>query len=201
MQPLRSAGFQMNPLKCAQRPERRAGDFGKAEIDLSYFVSRALTGVGDGNFSDNRVTRSYWTAGNGKSAISECGVTQAVTKWIERRPFEVAIGAALHRVILKGRQLSYILVEGDGQGSGGVVAAREGFSHGGAALFAGIPGFEDSVGVSRGPMDAEGAAIGEHYDQWLARGGHGFQQLLLGFGKVEAGAGAALEAFLVYLHL
>ena len=55
--------------------------------------------------------------------------------------------------------------------------------------------------MSCGPVNAEGAAVGEHHDKRLACGGHGFQKRLFRPGQVEAGAVAAREAFLVHFHL
>jgi hypothetical protein len=52
-----------------------------------------------------------------------------------------------------------------------------------------------------GPVDSQGAAVGENHDQRLAGGGYCFKQILLGFGQVEAGAVASLEAGLVTGHL
>ncbi len=129
--------------------------------------------------------------GAGEFAVGECGVTEAVAEGIERSALEVAVGAALHRVILEGRQLAYVLVKGDGEAAGGIVLAGESLGHGRAALFARIPGFEDGVGVVLGPVDAERAAVGEDNHQRLAGGGHSFKQFLLGLGQVDAGAVAA----------
>ena len=92
-------------------------------------------------------------------------------------------------------------VEGDGQAAGGIVLAAEGFGDGCASLFAGVPGFEDCVGVVFGPVDAEGAAVHEHDDQRLAGGRHCFEQFLLGLGQIEAGAIATFEAFFADGHL
>src|ERR1035437_7472015 len=63
-QALRSAGIETNALEGAQCPERRAGYLRKAEIELSYFVARALAGISDSNFRHQRATRSYRVIGD-----------------------------------------------------------------------------------------------------------------------------------------
>ena len=88
-----------------------------------------------------------------------------------------------------------------GQAAGGIVVAGEGFGDGGAAFFAGIPGFEDGGGVLLRPVDGEGAAVLQNDDERLAGGGDGFEKLLLRGGQVDAGAVAAGEAFEVDGHL
>ena len=70
-----------------------------------------------------------------------------------------------------------------------------------AAFFAGVPRFENRVGVLLGPVHAERAAVRQHHDQRLAGCGDRFEQVLFGLGQIEAGAVAALEAFFVDLHL
>ena len=116
-------------------------------------------------------------------------------------PVEVAIGAALHRVVLKWRKLVDALVERDRQAACGIVFAGKRFGHSGAALFAGIPRIENRVGVFVGPVHGERAAVGEDKDDGLAGGGHRFKQVLFGLGKIDAGAVAAFEAGYAHLHL
>ena len=52
-----------------------------------------------------------------------------------------------------------------------------------------------------GPVEGDGAAALQNHDERLAGGGHGFQQLLLRRGQVDAGAVAAFEAVDLDPHL
>ena len=62
-------------------------------------------------------------AGSVRPAIGKLRVAQPVAEGIERRAFEVAVGAALHRVIFERRQLVDALVESYRQPARGIVAA------------------------------------------------------------------------------
>ena len=68
-------------------------------------------------------------------------------------------------------------IEGERKAAGGIVVAGERFGDGGAALFAGIPGFENGVGVLLGPVDGEGAAVLQDDDQRLAGGGDSLREV------------------------
>jgi len=92
----------------------------------------------------------------------EGGVGEAVAEGEERLFGEVTIGAVGHGVAGERRELCDGFVEGDGETAGGIVVAGENVGDGGAAFFAGIPGFEDSGGVFIGPIDGEGAAVGQN---------------------------------------
>src|SRR5262249_24334450 len=100
-----------------------------------------------------------------------------------------------------GGQLVEAGVEGDGETAGRVVGSGEGFGDGLRAAVAGIPGFEDGVGVLLGPGDCEGGAVHEDYDEGFAGGFGGFKELLLGGGQGDVGAVASGEARDVHGHL
>ena len=173
---------------------RSARHIGEAQIELRHFVAGDLPGIGHRNIGGKWIAGLDGVGRHGQSAVSEGGVTQAVAEGIERLALEVAISAALHRVIFKGRKLVDAGIERDRQASGGIVAAGESLRHCRAALFARIPRIENGVGVLLGPVHRERAAVGEHHHQRLAGCGQRFEQVLFRLGQVEAGAVAALEA-------
>ena len=132
--------------------------------------------------------------GNHGVGVGEGGVGEAEAEGVEGMFVEVAVGAVGHVVVGVGRELGDGLVEGDGETAGGIVIAGENIGDGGAAFFAGIPGFENRGGVIVGPIDGERGAGGEDDDERLAGGGDGFEKLLLRGGKRDVGAIAAEEA-------
>src|ERR1700690_4135333 len=113
----------MNTLERTQRTQWRTRLIGETEIEFRHLVTRHASRILHANFDCNWVARIDCLPGHSKSIEGEGRVTQSISKRIERRPFKVAIGTALHRVIFKGRQLTYIRVEGDGQFSTWIVAA------------------------------------------------------------------------------
>ena len=70
-----------------------------------------------------------------------------------------------------------------------------------AAELAGVPGFEDGVGVLLRPVDGDGGAVEEDDDHGFAGGGDLLEHGLLGGGEFDVGAIAAGEAFDVDGHL
>src|SRR6185437_135462 len=72
--------------------------------------------------------------------------------------------------------------------------------YGRSAFFAGIPGFEDGGEIRVGPVDGEGAPIHQDENCRLAGSANTFEQLLLGSGKVDAGAVPALKSFCADSH-
>ena len=94
-----------------------------------------------------------------------------------------------------------ILVESYRQASGGIIFPAQRFSYGRATFFAGIPRIENCIGVLVGPVHRERAAIHEDDDQRLAGCGECFEQVLLGLGKIKAGAVAAFKSLLAHRHL
>jgi len=126
--------------------------------------------------------------------VGEGGVGEAEAEGDERLFGQVTVGAVGHGVVGVRRKLGDGFVERDGETSGGIVVTGENVGDGGATFFAGIPSFEDSGSVFVGPIDGEGAAIGENGDERLAGGGEGYKKFLLGARKREIGAITAKEA-------
>src|SRR5215472_5685759 len=115
-------------------------------------------------FDRCRLSRFHWRR-RLHLAVREGGVTEAVAESVERLAFEVAIGAALHRVVLEGGQLAEGCVEGEWKASCGIVVAGERFGDCGTAFFAWIPCFEDGLGILGGPVDRERAAVLQDDDE------------------------------------
>ena len=112
-------------------------------------VGGAAVGLGGGSESGDGV-------GEGES-----GIGKTVAEGEEGFFGEVAVGAIGHAVAGEGRELGDGFIERDGETAGGIVVAGEDVGDGGAAFFAGIPGFEDGGSVFIGPVDGEGAAAGQ----------------------------------------
>ncbi len=170
------------------------------EVELCDFVAGEVAVVAEVGF-DGDVVAGVNGRRHVETAVGEGGVAEAVAEGVERLAGEVAVGAALHGVVVEGRELLERGVEGEREAACGVVVAGESFGDGGAACFAGIPGFEDGGGVLLRPVDRERAAVLQHDDERLAGGSDCFEKLLLRGGQVDAGAVAAGEAFEVYGHL
>jgi hypothetical protein len=83
----------------------------------------------------------------------------------------------------------------------GIVLAAQRLSDCRSAFFAGIPCFENGVGMLVDPVDGQGAAIHENHGERLAGGCHGFDQFFFRLGKIDAGAISAEESRLGDRHL
>src|SRR5665213_70355 len=156
---LAAARFEMNALKSAQSNERRALDGRELEVDLHYLVPGNFAGVCNRHLYAERLARVDGPRWNGEVAVAEGCVTETIAKRIERLAVEVAISTVRHPVILEVGQLADAGIESYWQATRGIVLSAQGFSHGRSALFAGIPCFEDGVGMPVDPVDREGAAI------------------------------------------
>src|SRR5581483_12355438 len=104
----------------------------------------------------------------GKSAVTECRITQAVAERVERGSFEVTVSSALHGIILEVRKLAEVFIKGDGQTSRGIHLSTQRVGNSAAALFAGVPRFENGVCVLVRPINGQGAAIHEDDNEWFA---------------------------------
>ena len=117
-------------------------------------------------------------------------VAEAVTEAPEGLAGEIAVGAAcrsgLECVVGEIGQAVERGVEGDGQTAGGVVEPGEGAGDGRTTLDAGIPCFEDCIGVLIGPVEGDGAAALQDDDERLTGDGQGFKEFLL---RAPAGRG------------
>src|SRR5271168_1496315 len=103
---LGSAGIQVHALKGAQSLSRRSGKPGKSEIELNHFIPTDLALIGDGCLRDQRLASGDGFRRQPQVTVAEAGVTQAISEGKERSAVEVAIGASLHRVVFKRRQLA-----------------------------------------------------------------------------------------------
>src|ERR1039458_1247426 len=112
-------------------------------------------------------------------AVGEGRVAQAVAERVQGLALEIAVGAALHTVIVEGRQLVGGLVEGDGKASGGVVIAEQDIGDGGAAGLARIPRLEQRRHVIACPVHGQRATVEQHQHDGFAERGHFLQQRLL----------------------
>ena len=108
-----------------------------ADIELDHLGAVALAGVLDGELQHAVVHMAR--------AEMEVGVAQAIAEREERLAAEVAVGVALHIVILHLRQLGDGLVERHRQLAGRVEVAVKRLHDGRAALLARIPGLQDGV--------------------------------------------------------
>ena len=95
--------------------------------------------------------RSSTLARDLQTAISEFRIAQAIAEGIKRLAGEIAIGAALHAVIVERRQLIHACVKSHRQMPGRIVVARQGLADGGAAFLARIPGIENGIGIAAPP--------------------------------------------------
>src|ERR1035437_1469474 len=112
----------MDALESAQCTKRSAWNLREIQVKLCHFVAGLFAGIGHCDF------RNQWTSrnnlgGNTESAIAERCVAQPKSERIKRGPFEVTIRAALHRVVLEGRQLVDTCIESYGQTPRGIVSS------------------------------------------------------------------------------
>src|SRR6185437_10573606 len=190
----------MNTLEADQLADRRLIAAGLGEVELGDFVAGEVAVVAKVGFDGDAVA-DVNAGGDMETAVGEAGVAEAIAEGVERLAGEVAVGAALHGVVVEGWELRKRGVEGEWEAAGRVVVAGEGFGDCGAAGFAGIPGFENGGGVLLRPVDSECAAVLQNDDERLAGGGDGFEKLLLHGGQLDAGTVAAGEAFEMHGHL
>src|SRR5579871_4277370 len=156
----------MYALESAQRAQRRSRYIREAEVKLHNFVTFALTRIGDRHFRRKRIA-SLDCFRKTQSTIRKRRVTQAIAKRVQRLAFEIAISAALHRVVLKRWQLLDSGIESHWKPASGIVLARQRLRDGCSALFARIPGLHDGVHMFVRPVESKGAAVREHkYDRF-----------------------------------
>ncbi len=130
-------------------------------------------------------------------AVLECRIAESVAEGPQRLAFEVAVGPVRHRVVLEVGQLVHVLVERHGQPACGIVFAAQGLGDRRAAFFAGVPGFQNRVRMRVYPVDRQCAAVHQDHSERLSGSRHGFDQILLRLGQVDAGPIATKEAGLL----
>src|SRR3954452_7570378 len=171
------------------------------EIELDYFVASDLSRIGNGNRCVQRIACINSRVGQSEAAIIERRVTESVSERPERFALEVAVSAALHRIVLEVGQLMSIFIEGNGKTSGRIILPAQSLSNCCPALLAGVPGFEDGVRVLLLPVRSQSAAVHEHDDKGLAGCSHRLHQVLFWFGQVETGAISTEKAGQFNRHL
>ncbi len=198
---LAGAWLKMNALESAKGANGRARNIRKLQIELHDFVARDLPRIRHRHEDIERIRGGDLRVRQGEIAVLECCVAQTVSERPERLAFEIAIRAAFHRVVLEVGQLVNILIERHGQTSRGIVLAAQRLGNSGSAFLAGVPSFDDGVGVLLLPVRGQSAAVHEHHNQGLAGRGHRLHQGLFRFGHLQVGAVSAEEAGLVDRHL
>src|SRR5690242_21160432 len=98
---LAGARLEMDALEAAKSEEGSALDGGEFQIELDDFISGNFSGVGDGDVGGDWIAGVDRRLRQGEIAVTKRGVAQAVAEGIQRFGFEIAVGAAFHRVILE----------------------------------------------------------------------------------------------------
>ena len=139
----------------------------------------------------------------GKFPAGKRGIAKAVAKGVERFFLHKTVGAALHGVILKGRQMVLLAVKCDGQPSAEVRKTKNQLCKRPAAQRAGIRAMHNSGGVLLCPVQGKSAPGKSDNNQWLAKGRCRFQQMLLQAGQAQIRliAAAVLVAGIALLAL
>ena len=134
---------------------------------------------------------------------AELRVGQAVAEGVKGFLLHVAVGAALHGVVGKLRQVAVAVVEGDGQFALRVRLTEQSAGHSLAATGTGIPGFENGVCVLICIVDSQCTAAQQNQNNRLAALNTGFQDFLLMARELQvrlvaAGELVALVALLTF---
>src|SRR6185437_7453169 len=116
----------MNTLEADQLADRRLIAAGLGEEELCDFVAGEVAVVAEVGF-DGDVVADVNAGGDMETAVGEAGVAEAIAEGVERLAGEVAVGAALHGVVVEGWELRKRGVEGEWEAAGRVVVAGEGF--------------------------------------------------------------------------
>ena len=122
-----------------------------AHIQLHHFVANSVTGVFHPHAHHLRAVGAGFDLQPG---IDEWGVTKTVAEGEKRFTGEISVGAALHIVTVKGRQVPFRLVESDRQAPGRIVIAKQDIRHGLATARSGIPRFQNRRHMRGGPRDS-----------------------------------------------
>ena len=191
----------MDALKAGQGADGSTFDAWVGEVEFDDLVAGETGFVNDVDGDGLQHIRTGLCFGDDGIGVGENGIGEAEAEGVEGSFVQVAIGAVEHGIVGERRELGYGFIESDGKTAGGIVVAGENIGHGGAAFFAGIPGFENGSGVIVGPIDGEGGAAGEDDDQRLAGSGEGLEKLLLRSGQSDVGPITAEEAGVAVLGL
>src|SRR5215467_13640949 len=98
---LTCARLEMNALEPAEREERRPFHGREFQVKLHDFISRGLSRIGHYHIGFNRITRVHRCLWHSKITVAKGRIREAISKRIKRLSPEVAVGAAVHRIVLK----------------------------------------------------------------------------------------------------
>ena len=188
------AGFERNTLEPAQGDARRAGQLRNLEIKLHHLVAIARAGVAHLRGHADALGGIALHRRDLGRGIGKAGIAEPVAEAIDRGAREIAIGAALYRIIVKGRQILDIAIEGQRQTPRRIGRARQDIGHRQPARLARIPGLENGIGIVLGPAQIDRAAVHRHHGQRLARSLRLGQQFALIGGQFERGLVAPVKA-------
>src|SRR5215469_17955553 len=118
---LHGAWIQMNALESAKSANGRAGHIGKLQIELYHFIAGDFSRVRDSDGGVEGIARVDRRVRQGQIAVAEGRITEAKSERPQRLALEVAVGASVHRVVLKMGQLVNILIKRHRQTPGGIV--------------------------------------------------------------------------------
>src|ERR1017187_745478 len=178
----------MNALKSTESDLRCTLYGRELEIDLYCLISRDLACVGYRDIGGDGLPCRHSLRGDTEVAVLEGGVAESVAKLIERLAFEVPVGPVCHFIILEMGELGNVLVERNRQPTRGIVLAAQRLSDRCAAFFAGIPCFENRVGMIVDPVDGQRTSVQENDGERFTSGCYGFNQCFFRLRKIDADA-------------
>src|SRR5665213_377915 len=115
----------MDALESLQRNSGRNGSLRRCDVEFCNLVASCATTVADVRFCRDGFAGLNVVRRELDCRIGEGGVAQTISKGIEGRTFEVAVGPVGHGVVVKRGQLIERRVKGNGQTACGIVAAGE----------------------------------------------------------------------------
>src|SRR5919201_6816922 len=95
----------MDALESAQCTDGSSRHIGELQIKLHDFIPSNFSRICHSERDIKGVSRVEWRIRQSQVAVAEARITQPISKWPQRLAFEVAIGAAFHRIVFKMRQL------------------------------------------------------------------------------------------------
>ena len=173
------------------------------DVQLDYLVAIHLPGVAHLDGHSDRIAVRNLIGAQLQIRVGKACIGQAIAERIQRLRRQIAVGAALHRIIVEVRQLVRGVVERDGQTSGRAVIAEQQLCHSVTALCARIPRVHNRVHILLRPAQRHCAACAQHQDGRDTGCLHRLEQVELLAGKLdrfavarraEAGALVALLA-------
>src|SRR5581483_2120721 len=127
--------FDVHALKSTQSFQRCAVDLWKRDVELNNLIAIALTSIFHVYVNIHGSARLQLRIRELHATVLECRVTEAMTEPIKGLTGEVPIGAVLHRVVVKARQLLCSLIERDRQSARRIIYSGQGLSDRGTTFF------------------------------------------------------------------